>query len=405
MTRNPAPTPAPAPQAEKQCILCGRCLEVCPLFAATKHEELAPRSKFLLAQRLEAEPAALSATAAEKLASLCLACGRCEKACPQGQCAPELVAGLRARHPGWQGWFWRQWIEKGAALWPAASALAGLAPAALTKAGKPAQALAGLKALRPGPDGTAIAPWVRVAKFDAHGAGRPAVVFSGCLARNLRPDWTDKALALLAGLGYAPACGGADPGFTCCGCTLGHAGQPAAQADMQRRNLAAWRKAGRPLVAVFCATCRCGLRSYPDADLGWEPGEATAWLDAVQPLSGLFGDTEFALLPDAAPARVLYHTPCHGAGGGHDAAWLRRVAGDRLGKISDGRCCGMGGVMQLAAPDLSRRVAASLWESLAAAPGEQALTGCSGCVLQLAATAPAGVAAAHWLDTLSTSNP
>jgi len=382
-------------------MLCGRCLEVCPLFRATKREELAPRSKFLLAQRLEAEPAALSATAVDKLASLCLACGRCEAACPQGKCAPALVARLRAKHPGWQGWFWRQWIEKGAALWPAASALSALAPAGLTREGKPARALAGLKALRPG---AAIAPWVRAKDFDVRGEGRPAVVFPGCLARNLRQDWTDKALALLAGLGYATAStGGSDPGFTCCGCTLGHAGQPAAQAEMQRRNLAAWRAAGRPLVAVFCATCRCGLRSYPDADLGWAPGEATAWLDAIQPLSGLFGDTVFETLPDAAPPRAHYHTPCHGAGGGHDLAWVRAVARETLGKVSDGRCCGMGGVMQLAAPDLSRRVAGTLWDFFAARPGEQVLTGCSGCVLQLAATAPQGVAAAHWLDALSTA--
>jgi glycolate oxidase iron-sulfur subunit len=397
MTRHPAP--APDNQAENQCILCGRCLEVCPLFAATRREELSPRAKFLLAQRLEAEPGALPELAVEKLAALCLACGRCEKVCPQGQCAPDLVARLRARHPGWQGWFWRQWIEKGAALWPAASALAGLAPASLTRAGKPAQALAGLKALRPK---AAIAPWVRVTKFDARGQGRKAVVFAGCLARNLRQDWTDKALALLAGLGYAPACKGGDPGFSCCGCTLGHAGQPAAQAEMQRRNLVAWREAGRPLVVVFCATCRCGLRSYPDYDLGWQPGEATAWLEAVQPLSGLFGHTEFAALDKAAPARVHYHTPCHGAGGGQDLAWLRAVAGTRLGRISEGRCCGMGGVLQLAAPGLSRQVAGTLWDSFAAKPGEQVLTGCSGCVLQLAATAPKGVAAAHWLDALAT---
>ncbi|MEW5774937.1 MAG: (Fe-S)-binding protein [Thermodesulfobacteriota bacterium] len=396
MTRHPAPLPDNP--AEKLCILCGRCLEVCPLFNATRREELSPRSKFLLAQRLEAEPGALREMAAEKLASLCLACGRCENACPQGKCAPDLVSRLRARHPGWQGWFWRQWIEKGAALWPAASAIAGLAPASLTAPGKPARALAGLKALRPE---AAVRPWVRVKAFDSRGDGRKAVAFAGCLARNLRSDWTDKALALLAGLGYAAA---GDEGFACCGCTLGHAGQPAAQEQAQRRNLAAWRAAGRPLLAVFCATCRHGLRAYPAFDLGWEPGEATAWLAAVQPLSGLFGSTEFEVLEDAAPPRAHYHTSCHGAEGGHDAAWLRAVAGERLGRVSDGRCCGMGGVLQLAAPDLSRQVAGTLWDFFAARPGEQALTGCSGCVLQLAATAPKGVAAAHWLDTLTTTN-
>lgn len=392
MTRHPAPQPRR--QAEKQCILCGRCLEVCPLFAATRREELSPRAKFLLIQRLEAEPGALSRMAVEKLAALCLACGRCEKACPQGQCAPDLAASLRAGHPGWQGWFWRQWIEKGASLWPAAATLARLAPASPASPGRLGRALAGFKALAPGP---AVAPWVRVREFDPCGRGRKAVVFAGCLARNLRRDWTDKALALLAGLGYAAS---DQAGFDCCGCALGHAGLPAAQAGMQRENLAAWRAAGRPLLAVFCAACGSGLRSYPDYDLGWAPGEAEVWLETVQPLSGLFGATVFEVLEDAAPTRAHYHTPCHGAGGERDAKWLRSVAGERLEKISDGRCCGMGGVMQLAAPDLCAQVAGTLWDFFAAEPGEQALTGCSGCVLQLAATAPPGVAVGHWLDML-----
>ena len=37
---------------------------------------------------------------------------------------------------------------------------------------------------------------------------------------------------------------------------------------MQQQNIEAWRRAGRPMMVVFCATCRCGLRSYAKKSLG-----------------------------------------------------------------------------------------------------------------------------------------
>ena len=82
-----------------ECVLCGKCLEVCPLYAATGREELSPKAKFFLAKTLAASPAHLSEKAAVELAAKCLACGKCEKACPFGLCAPELMADLRAAPP------------------------------------------------------------------------------------------------------------------------------------------------------------------------------------------------------------------------------------------------------------------------------------------------------------------
>jgi glycolate oxidase iron-sulfur subunit len=389
LSRQPA-----APADQKACILCGRCLEVCPLLAATGREELSPRAKFLLAQRLEAEPGALAEADVAKLAGLCLACGRCEAVCPQGQCAPDLVSGLRAKHPGWQGWFWRQWIERGGALWPAAALLGKLAPAGMAASGAVAASLDKLRALAAPP----LAPWLAPRRISPCLSGEKAVLFPGCLAAHVRSRWTGRAQRLLAALGAEAL---PDPGFSCCGCTLGHAGQLEAQARLQAGNLEAWRRAGRPLVVVFCATCRCGLRHYAELDLGWAPGEAEQWLAAVRPLAGLLDGVEWEVLEDAAPTRVHYHTPCHGAGGGFDAALVRRAAGNRLGQVGQDRCCGLGGVMQLAAPDLGRQVARLCWEHFAAAPGEQLLTACSGCVLQLTATAPEGVAVGHWLDAVA----
>jgi glycolate oxidase iron-sulfur subunit len=213
-----------------------------------------------------------------------------------------------------------------------------------------------------------------------------------------------KARALLDSLGFEPPAelaGAREPEWSCCGCTLGHAGLKDVQRSMQQANVDAWRAAGRPLVASFCATCRCGLRSYADAPgLGWGEGEAEQWRAAQVPLSSLLQGTTFAVDDAAAPPALYYHTPCHGAGGGHDLEFLRRVAGERLRKWTTDDCCGMGGVMQLGSPALSQRVGDDLWRRLDPEPGGQLVTGCSGCVLQLTATAPEGVSVAHWLDLL-----
>lgn len=375
--------------AAKECILCGRCLEACPLFAATAREELGPRAKHQLdrARRQGLLPLAR----VKDLAALCLACGRCEAACPQGLCAPDLVAGLRAAHPGIQEWLWKTWMLRGAPLWPALAWICRAAPAK-SRAGH-------LAAMAPA---ERIAPWLAVEPLRQVWEGASmAAIFPGCLASRVRKDWTRKAEALLAmqGLGVVE-----EPEWACCGCTVGHAGLAEEQRAAQEQNLDAWRKAGRPRIVVFCATCQCGLRAYArEPALPWTSGEAVLWQQSVVPLSSLLENLRFTVLENA-PVRVHYHRPCHGsghkAGRSADQAFLQEILGERLHIPKDGPCCGMGGLMQLGAPGLCAAVAERCWSAYGGEAGEQLLTGCSGCVLQLTATAPAGLLAGHWLDVV-----
>ncbi|EPR41688.1 protein of unknown function DUF224 cysteine-rich region domain protein [Desulfovibrio sp. X2] len=398
-----------------ECVHCGRCLSVCPLFAATGLEETAPRAKFLLERALAHGEAGLSEAEAVRLAGLCLSCRRCAKACPEGLDAPELVAEFRRTHPGWQSALWKLWIGRASALWPMGSFLSRLLPEAVADAlpGRAGQAVAKLRALHAA---RRVRPWLRFARPENPGntalsgeSGKAqgpcgkdakAVLFSGCTARHLRPDWSGKAQGLLRGAGFAVA---PEPDFACCGYTLGSAGCAAEQRAARERNLAAWRAAGRPLLVTFCATCRAGLAAYADADLGWEPGEADAWRAAVQPLAALLGEAAFTVMVETAPARAHYHRPCHAPSDDPDEAMLRRAAGDVLGRVSRDNCCGLGGVLQVAAPELTGRVAEQAWKFFDANSGDQVISGCSGCVLQLMSTAPGGVDVCHWLDAVADS--
>ena len=376
-----------------ECILCGRCLSVCPLFAATGREELSPRAKFFLARTVAEGRADLSHKAASLLATICLSCGKCESACPLGLCGPDLVAELRTAHPGFAGFLWKLWIEQAGLMWPLARSLSRLVPANI-----PIEAVTRAKAaLAAMGSGDAPKPWLFPQTFDRSHAGQKAVLFAGCVAEHANPNWKATAKRLLSGLGIDVL---PDPGFTCCGCTLGHAGAPAAQAEMQQQNIEAWRRAGRPLMVVFCATCRCGLRAYARKDLGLTVSELDPWRENLVSLADLLGRTSFRT-GEAAPAAVRYHRPCHGAGGNQDLQFLRRTIGERLVfNENETPCCGFGGLTKLTSPELSDAVAARALAIYAPAPGDQIVTGCSGCVTQLRAAAPEAVTVGHWLELL-----
>ncbi|MDP3428451.1 MAG: (Fe-S)-binding protein [Humidesulfovibrio sp.] len=429
----------PDAKPERDCVLCGCCLEFCPLFAVTGREELSPRAKALLSGPSKftfatfassATSASLDDDAVAELASLCLACGKCEKLCPQGVSVPRLVARLRAEHPDFRQWLWRQWITRLAPYWSLAAKGAALVPESMVSALAPAGlglALKGLRGLRPG---NGLRPWLTITRFPVEAyrqhpgtdsGMRPVALFDGCVGSGPRKAWGHTARFLLRGLGANLV----EAGFSCCGSTLGVAGLPDDQLAARRANVEAWRQAGRPLIVTYCATCRKGLAEYAGytcvgggAGLFADADEEKAWAEAVTPLSGLLASAT-AKASRAIPAIVGWHRPCHAVipGNPQDADFrlLSSLLGARLRTPARAECCGFGGIMQLSAPGLSAQVGQACWNSLDTALGFTAapevvratvLTGCSGCVMQLAATAPAMAGSkaqvGHWLEIITT---
>lgn len=393
------------------CVLCGCCLEGCPLMAATGREELSPRAKALLAGPSKiAVGQGLDETAVAELAGLCLACGRCEALCPQGVSVPKLVAELRAAHPDFRQWLWKQWITRLRPFWPLAARGAGLIPESAAQALLPRGFSLALKGLRGIAPGTGLRPWLRLTHMPVEAlrertGGRPVALFDGCVGSGPRAGWAATARMVLKSLGATPV----PLDFSCCGSTLGVAGLPAAQKTARLANVAAWRGAGRPLVLTYCATCHKGLAEY-SADVFEDAAEAGLWAASLVPLSALLMGAR-GKVERGAPRLVTWHQPCHGAGSGKqadpDLELARSLLGSRLRVPRRSRCCGFGGIMQLGAPELSGRVGAQCWAGLAEVAGgaevaqvtpPSVLTGCSGCVMQLSALAPQGAQVGHWLE-------
>lgn len=278
-------------------------------------------------------------------------------------------------------------------LWPSIGYLANLVPDALTP-GVLESSIATAKALK---EKNATEPWVYIRQAENKQPGNKqtekVALFSGCTAKNVRPQWTKKAAALLCAFGHEPV---AQEAFGCCGGTMHHAGQYRAMHEMRRANVAAWRKLGKPRMAVFCASCHHSLAEY-GAESFASSEEAAAWQASITPLSALLQNpvSEAAI---GAPGQYGYHQPCHWEKD-MDMPFLQAIL-PGLHK-GDGNCCGMGGILKMTAPGLSASMGKTCLE-LFPQKITDIVTGCSGCAMQLSAYARKNVAVRHWLDVVGT---
>ncbi len=369
------------------CILCGKCLEVCPLLRATGREELGPRAKADLCAVLAADDSTLSEASAAKLAGLCLGCHRCKAVCSQRVDVPGLVAMLRGAHPDFKGWLWKMWLTHAKELWAASSSAVRLIPKKYQpeKFGPLLKMLAGLRG------GPGLEPFMEPQSFPDTYHGEKMLLFAGCTANYVQGRWLMTALRLLDGLGVEVLPGD----FQCCGGGLKGAGFEGDARKMAEANIAVWRDAGRPKVVVFCTSCRSGLEGY--TSYFESPDELLEWQNNIYTLSTLVYEVGFMVSANT-PEKLGYHRPCHIDASDSDYRLLHGVLGLRMGQATERECCGFGGVMRLGAPDLSDQVNRRCWDRLGGA--EVVLTGCSACAAQLSATTPEGVSVGHWLEVI-----
>ncbi len=389
----------------QQCTQCGACLNTCPVFRHFKSEEYSPKAKQQLMQAALAEEHALDWDTMAELAGHCTSCGRCERACAVKLSVPERLATVRGRHPQWQQYAWREWIRHGNTLWPPARVLAPLMPQNLLppKLAILHAAARAMQAPREYPQ------WLRLrAVADIRKGcgdvlplnGKQVAIFAGCTASRLRPAWIKKVVHVVQHLGgtvleHIP--------FHCCGGTYDHAGLHKAYQSAAAHNVALWKKHDKPLLAVFCASCVHSLRHYSKISTLFSQNDeyqndAQLWTKSIRALAMLVDATYFEQRPEA-PQSIHYHSPCHWEGRDVDLALLQSI----FPQMRQGRalCCGFGGVLKLLNPCLSKDLADACWQGFGGADEQAVLTGCSGCVMQLSAHAPAKASVFHWLDVLS----
>lgn len=378
------------------CAKCGTCSTVCPVYRVTGQESDTARGKLHLLGKLADSP---HSPAYREIFSRCLLCGACRQACPRGLDLPGLVAAARSDFPRLTGsGAFSKLLATSCLAHP--GLLAGLADF-LQISGPLLRKLPADSGLRL-KLGLLLEPQKTCGTEEAGHAPAPASgqapaqggisIFTGCLARHLRQGIGKATTALLATSNKAAPF--TPEKQTCCGLATFSAGNPAAARRLARQNLDAFAGGDGPIVTP-CGSCYSQLLSYPDLladDPEYRP-KAMTFVARLRELSAFLA----AAPPPAVPAkptdsaktlRVFYHDPCHlrFKPGMKEAPrqLLRARPGVELVELPGGpRCCGLGGTFNLAHPDLSHQIGATLAEEITALAPDLVVTSCSGCLLQL----------------------
>ena len=365
----------------KECILCGLCLEVCPVFQITQREELSPRGKGFLFMHFHEFDIKDKKTI--ELAELCVGCRRCLGVCPQKIDLPLEIARLKSVHPDWKAWIWARIIKSGTGLLPSMKGVRAVIPGKIPVIKK------SLLARPP-------VPSLIKARQKNQNKDRQAVIFPGCVGKHLQPELEIKAVQLLNFLGYETL---KTPDWQCCGYPLGSAGLFALERKEMANNLELWQAMNRPLVFVFCATCLDGLRNpfggFDDLTQ-WE-----SFRQDLQPLIEQLPELEFEPESSLEKSILVWHEPCHGTG--NSGIILQNVLNGLSHDLAilKPKCCGMGGSFALQNPELSSKIAADFWKDVSECGNALLLTDCSGCVLQLDAAKPDQTIVSHWLEVIN----
>lgn len=380
--------------ADNSCAKCGACTAVCPVYQVTGQESLTARGRLHLLERIGT---AKHSRAYLDIFSKCLLCAACHQVCPREIDLPAKVVESRSNSSQLtgQGYLARALVKNCLSHQTILTGLGKLLRISAPLLDKiPADSGLRLKLGLPAPE---LRQW---AERERESPGRPSptafpelLLFPGCFARHLNPAITSAATSLVHGKeGHQAAL---PKGQGCCGLAFHSSGQKEQALDLARLNIAAFEETVAPII-VLCGSCYSHLASYPAllaSDLEWLP-RAVAFTDRLRELSAF-------LAPPAAPGpnqhsprretgknRVVYHDPCHlryqKELGMAARSVLTSLPWVELLELPGGpRCCGFGGLFNLAHPDISGQIAGNLVQDILAVDPDLVVTTCSGCLLQL----------------------
>lgn len=314
---------------------------------------------------------------ANELIAGCTLCGQCEELCPENFSMAELCLTSR-----------RDMVERGY-MPPSAHEFA----------------LEDMEAANGPSCALCIPPDVR--PVDAHpaGAAGPAsaegwLFFPGCQLAASRGEqvealfgWLRQALAGTGELAPGLSRGPLGLLLRCCGIPARWAGREADFAAQAAELRQYWEACGKPRLVAACSSCLSVLREVlPEA----RPLSLWELLDAL-PWPGEAGKMAPA---DTAEVALSVQDPCTAR---HDAAWQAAVRSlvRKAGHVADEpaysgaqtACCGYGGLVWCAQPELAGEMSARRGEELA----HTALTSCIMCRDRLAASGKPGL---HLFDLL-----
>jgi glycolate oxidase iron-sulfur subunit len=164
--------------------------------------------------------------------------------------------------------------------------------------------------------------------------------------------------------------------------------------DLAKKNIMVFEENDFPIL-TSCSSCYYQLRSYNELfedDFEWRE-RAARFTERLREFSTFFleqfshGSKGLSPADGLSCRKVLYHDPCHLRFKLHITREPRQLINllpdIELQELPDGpKCCGQGGLFQVAHPDLALQVRGRLMDDYGKLSAPTVLTACSGCLLQ-----------------------
>ncbi|MDH7576783.1 MAG: (Fe-S)-binding protein [Bacillota bacterium] len=376
-----------------RCSKCGGCQAVCPLYRETKAEPYVARGKiFLLKSHLEGRLPLSSKM--KEIMSLCLLCKACVSQCPNSIPVDRLILEARreiAREKGISfvkknvfqyllknngrlnlaaqlGYFYQQtglqWLVR-------KSQILKLLGGELAQKESLFPAMARRPFRRQVPRHfTSLRPKLRVAYY------------TGCLTNYLYPATGHAVINVLRNHELEILI----PEQWCCGIPALASGDEKTAAELARKNIESFQKAGVDAVITDCASCGSMLKEYTDL---LNMPEAKAFAAKVLDFSQFLSEAvSFHAGEIEIPRLATYHDPCHLKRGQGVSDAPRRLINMVPGltfkemKESD-RCCGAAGSFNLTYHNLATKIGRRKVENIRQTGADFVITGCPSCIMQL----------------------
>ncbi len=383
------------------CMRCGMCQAVCPVFAQTGRETDVTRGKLALLDGLAHEMLKDTAGVNEKL-NRCLLCGTCQANCPSGVKIMDIFLKARAIMTGYFGLSKTkkaifQGMLANPRLFNALTGMGALFQGLFTK--KVDDMLGSSCARFNAPvigdrhfNTLAATPLHRIVpELDtpAGESGIKVAFFTGCVIDKIFPQVGEAALDILAqkGVGvFLPANQG------CCGIPTLSSGDRETFDKLVKLNLKQFREGKFDYLLTTCASCTSTIKEiWPrmfkgDADL----------CDAIKELADKTMDISQFLVDvlkvqDISSAanntKVTYHDPCHlknGLGITAQPRTMIKASGCTFQEMQEaGSCCGCGGSFNVAHYDLSKKIGNHKAENIIGSGADTLATSCPACMLHI----------------------
>jgi glycolate oxidase iron-sulfur subunit len=385
------------------CMKCGMCQAVCPVFRETGDEGDVARGKIFLLERLS-DLMLTDAKGAKARLDKCLMCGTCASSCPSGVRIMEIFIKARAALTEYIGLSpVKKLIFRGMlkhpdrmnALIETASKLQGLGTSAAdpdlgTQCSKMLSRFIGDRHFLP----LARKPLHKTTPSLDTPAGKSGInvaFFPGCVTDKMNPEIGKATFKVLAhhGVGvFMPK------GQACCGIPALASGDRKTFDELLAHNADLFAAKDFDYLITPCATCTATIKDiWPmmAREDSTSKLHADRWAEKTMDISQFLVDVlhvEQADQPGDPAIKVTYHDPCHLQKSLGISAQPREIiranpANEFVEMKDANTCCGNGGSFNLQNYDLSRSIGMKKRANILASGAQIVATSCPACMMQI----------------------